>query len=146
GSHCTLIKKGEKGVPHSSVPSRPSGSIAVWRSDRTRFWLLHLPRGDLEVLFGLAVLHVDLVAGLAGDEIGRFMPGDDVQLRPGRYALDLEVAVLIRDGDVRMIDGPHLGSHPPVDAAAEGDDFLGSFDVQRLLRTRGEGLVHTLGA
>src|SRR5262249_22221310 len=69
---------------------------------------------------GLAGRNRDRLAALAAvDPAGFFVPDDDVVLA-GRRALDLELAVGVGDGEVRMVEHPHPTAHRREDAGGDG--------------------------
>src|SRR5262249_12940992 len=85
---------------------------------------LVLPLLDREPQFfpplegGLGAVAAALEEGVVG---GALMPGHDVELHVQRRVLDGELAVLVRAGRVRGVEGPAGRGHPEVDAALEAD-------------------------
>ena len=56
------------------------------------------------------------------------VPSDE-RVGAGGYALDLELARGVRDGEERVLEHADVGAHPGVLVALDGDDRLGALEL-----------------
>ncbi len=75
--------------------------------------LLHFDLADISAI-GLDLNLVAKDAAAAPGIAGGLVPNDQAEL-PDRGVLDLEVALVVGDDGVGMVEAPHVGLHPRVD-------------------------------